>query len=366
MQNGSISPSDLISLGSAAYQVNTFPNTVETLLAILLIWGAIPASSSPSATRPGHVVVVHHPEATETYTPRADTVGRMMARGLTSLRQDRNWWQARVRPGETIGIRIHSAPGRTGGTRPEVVEALVERLLEDGQAPSGIVVWDRHLRSLRQAGYLDWEQRYGIRVAGARESGYDENIWYESSLIGTLTWGDLEFGSEGESIGRRSHVTRLLTEEIDHIINVSPLLHHNLAGVNGSLMGLALASVDNTLRFRSDGTSLAVAVPEIIAMPEIGDRILLNVTDALLAQYQGQERTRLQDTVVLNELRLSTDPLALDVLSLLDLTRLREAHGILPAMVPRNLYRNAALLQLGIGDPDRILLERLDEPGSSP
>ena len=36
------------------------------------------------------------------------------------------------------------------------------------------------------------------------------------------------------------------------IINVTPLLNHNLAGVSGILYGLAIGSVDNTLRFELD------------------------------------------------------------------------------------------------------------------
>ena len=50
-------------------------------------------------------------------------------------------------------------------------------------------------------------------------------------------------------MGRRSHISRLLTQELNRIIPVAPVPNHNVAGVNGDLLGLSIASVDNTLRF---------------------------------------------------------------------------------------------------------------------
>lgn len=328
-----------------------------------MLLGGFAGGESRIQAESGRVVLVHHPQATRLYAPRPEAVRQMVEAGISTLwrsEDSASAWRSRIGPQEVVGFRIHSEPGTACGTRPAVVEALVRSLLSSGHPPSGIVVWDRALPSLRLAGYLEWEESLGIRVAAARESGYDPQSWYESSLLGTLTWGDSEFGRSGEGIGRRSYVARLLTERIDHIVNVSPLLNHNLGGVSGNLVGLALASVDNTLRFRQDGDSLAVAVPEIIALPEIGDRILLNVTDALLAQFRGQDRIRLQDTEVLNQLRFSTDPLALDVLSLLDLGRIREERGIEPAAPFLDLYGNAGLLQLGTLDLQEIRTERLD------
>jgi len=256
-----------------------------------------------------------------------------------------------------VGIRIHSSTAKTSGTRPAVVAALIESLLAGGHPAHKIIIWARQLSSLRAAGYLSLRDRFGVRVAGARETGYDGDTYYESSIIGALVWGDHEFGEKGEGIGRRSFVTKLLTQEITKVINVTPLLNHNRAGVYGNLVGLALAGVDNTLRFKPDPGRLAVAVPEIIAVPEVGDRIILNVVDALIAQYQGEAQARLQDSSVLNELRFSTDPVALDVLSIAELEKQRNLKGIESPDANRGLYENAALLQLGVSDQDSIQLE---------
>lgn len=310
--------------------------------------------------RAAHIVIVRHPQATITFTPQRDTIRGMVERGLSALWNAPNaaaGWRSRILPDDVVGVRVHSAPGKTGGSRPAVAAALLQSLLDSGHPASRIVVWDRQLSSLRAAGYLSFREEFGIQVEGARQAGYDEGAFYESSLIGALVWGDHEFGESGEGIGRRSFVTKLLTQKITKIINLAPLLNHNRAGVCGNLVGLALAGVDNTLRFQSDPGRLAIAVPEIITLPEMGDRVILNVVDALIAQYQGETQARLQDSAVLNELRFSADPVALDVLSIAELEKQRAQKRISPLDPNRALYENADLLQLGASNPDSISVQ---------
>src|SRR5204863_8795042 len=176
----------------------------------------------------------------------------------------------------------------------------------------------------------------------------------DTAFLGTPVWGDLEFGRTGEGIGRKSYVTKLLTRDITKIINITPMLNHNQASVAGNLYGLAMSSVDNVGRFESDADRLATAVPEIYAMTNLSDHVVLNITDALICQYEGGERGLLHYSATLNELRFSRDPVALDVLSLAELERQRRAAHA-PELKPNlTLYEIAALLELGVNDPKRI------------
>jgi hypothetical protein len=62
---------------------------------------------------------------------------------------------------------------------------------------------------------------------------------------------------------------------------------------------------------------------------------------------------------MLNQLRFSRDPVALDVLSIKELD-VQRRKGKSPNFRPNvELYRNAALLELGIADPTRIRIETL-------
>jgi hypothetical protein len=213
---------------------------------------------------------------------------------------------------------------------------------------------------------MDLAARYGIRVEGSANAGYDEATAYspERPILGQLVWGDVEFGRKGDGVGRRSFVSRLLTQDITKIISIAPLLNHNTAGVHGHLYSLAMSSVDNFIRFENDLARLSTAVPEIYALPWLSDRVVLNITDALICQYEGEQRGLLHYSAALNELRFSKDPVALDVLSLRELERTRLASNI---PIPRyhsltnqlELLQNAALLELGVSDEGKIKVERV-------
>jgi hypothetical protein len=146
---------------------------------------------------------------------------------------------------------------------------------------------------------------------------------------------------------------------------VTPLLNHNLAQVSGSLYSLALGSVDNTIRFESVSdpvAQLAQAIPEIYALPEIGDKVVLNVVDALICQYQGEERTLLHYSNMLRQLRFSTDPVALDTLSVHELDDERQRARIPPVKLNWQIYTNASLLELGVSDPRLIDIVKVGVP----
>jgi len=173
----------------------------------------------------------------------------------------------------------------------------------------------------------------------------------------------VEFGRKGEGVGRRSFVSKLLTQNITKLINVTPMLNHNSAGVTGHLYSLAFGSVDNVYRFENDLFKMSTAVPEIYALPSLSDRVILNVTDALICQYQGEHLPLLHYAKPLNELRFSTDPVALDTLSLRELEKARVIAGAkpTPGITLTNqleVLHNASLLLLGRSDIAQIQVVR--------
>lgn len=268
-------------------------------------------------------------------------------------------WLSLVTPADTVGIKVNSVPGPIGGTRKAVVDAVVRGLLEARLRPDRIIIWDQSLASLRAAGYDGLAKRHGVRLAGSRDAGWDESVVYESPIVGTLVAGDLGFKRGKENASRKSHLSRLLTGELTRIISVCPLINHNQAGVSGHVVGLVDGSMDNSRRFRLDSSTLSVAVPEILALEDaeqrryLGDRLVLNITDALFCQYLGQSKCLLHYTAGLGQLRFSTDPVALDVFSIEELKRQRKRLEVDYSPPDSALYKNAALIQLGVSDPAR-------------
>jgi hypothetical protein len=313
----------------------------------------------------GRVVIVHDPQATAAFQARPGRVRVMVDRGImnvTGLPKAADAWRSLVSPEETVGIKVVSSPGSTSGTRLEVVVAVVESLLEAGHPKEKILIWDKRMAHLRRAGFEEVTARFGIRLAGSADEGFDETVSYEpeAPFLGKLVWGDHEFGKTGEKVGRLSFVSKLLTEEISKVIQITPLLNHNLTGVAGAISTMALASVDNTLRFEGHPAALAMALPEIYALPEVGDKVVLNVMDALICQYQGEERALLHYSSVLNEMWFSFDPVALDVLALHELDQQRRKAKTGARRPNLQIYSNAALLQLGTDDPRAIRIMRVE------
>lgn len=314
---------------------------------------------------PARVVTVENPLATEAYQPRSEVIQGMLDEAVLRLTGSNNVasaWSAFVSPGDVVGLKIDSVPGPNSGTRPAVVEAVIRDLMAAQVASNHIIIWDRKLSDLRRAGYGRLAARYGVQLAGSRDEGYDPKVFYDTPLLGNLRWGDLEFEAKGDGVGRKSFVSKLVTQGMTKIINITPLLNNYDTGVAGNLYGLTMGSVDNTARFEGDPDRMARAVPEIYALPQLGDRVALNIVDALLCQYEGSQEGKLHYSVVLNQLRVSRDPVALDALSVDDLVRQRAQAGFPATQTNSLLFQNATLLELGANDLGRIEVDHLRQP----
>ncbi|HLP76672.1 MAG TPA: hypothetical protein VK327_07085, partial [Candidatus Paceibacterota bacterium] len=179
------------------------------------------------------VHVVEDSQATDAFQPRADHIRAMVSTGITNLTgkaSSTEAWLSLVSTQDVIGIKVFSEPGPNSGTRPAVVAAVIGELLSAGIPTNHIIIWDKHSIDLRLAGYMKLGETLGVRVAASAESGYDETNFYDTSLIGNLVWGDLEFGKKGEGIGRKSFVSKLVSQQMTRIINITPLMNHNQVG----------------------------------------------------------------------------------------------------------------------------------------
>ena len=318
------------------------------------------ADDVPGPPVRARVVQVENPGATVDFLPQPAVVQEMLRRGMlqwTGKADLKAAWLSVVSPTDVVGLKVFSHPGANSGTRPAVVEAVIQGLLLAGIPSTNIIIWDKLLLDLRLAGFTDLATQYHVRLAGSLEAGFDESVRYTNSLLGSLISGDLDFDLHGATSGRYSYVSKLLTSNMTKIISIAPLLNHNLAGISGHLYSASMGSVDNTGRFEVAAGRLAVAVPEIYAMRAVGDKVALDITDALICQYQGEETSMLHYSTELNQIWISKDPVALDSLAVAELDRERQDKGIESHGDNPELFQNAVLLQLGVSDPAKIKLE---------
>lgn len=334
-------------------------------LSISILWLSLTFLSRPllaagtNAPVRAKVFVAGDTGATSAFVPDVAVTRQLVRRSLlafTGKESTAAAWRFLVSSNDVVGFKVTSAPGTLIGTRPAVVEALVSSLIESGHPATNIVLWDRDPRDLRTAGFVSLAQRLGVRVAATTEIGWDAAKFYESPILGKLVFGDLEF-SKGDrfAVGKRSHVSLLLTKTLTRIITVAPLLAHNSAGVNGHLLSLAFGSVDNIYRFDGDPGRTAETVPEICALDDLMPKVVFGVSDALVGQVRGDDTARLHDTVALNEIRISADLVALDRLALADIETARNSYPIAGEKpFKTDLYVNAELLDMGVAELKRI------------
>ena len=331
------------------------------LCAPLLLTFCATADQAPfshDAPQKARIIAVEDRDATDMFLVKSETIPNMIERGVLQLTGKTNVaqaWRSLISEKDVVGIKVFSSPGPHNGTRPAVVGALVESLLKAKISTQNIIIWDRQMGDLIRAGYVDLAKKYGVRIKGAAQEGWDENVAYDSAIIGIPIWGDLEFEKKGDKVGRKSFVTKLLTKEVTKIISVAPLLNNNYIGVSGHFYSVAMGSVDNLMRFENNIERLTTAVPEIFGLPEIFDRFTLGITDSLIGQYEGEQRTLLHYSTALNQLWFSKDPVALDVHAVQELGRYREPIGFSRRYM--ELYQNATLLELGVSDASKIAVE---------
>ena len=320
----------------------------------------------PTTNAVARVVLAQGENLFNAFLAHDDRVEELFNRGLAHFTLTTNVtsaWLSLVGTNDIVGLKVFSQPGPLTGTHPAIVAAIVRGLIAAGLPREHIVIWDKHARDLQSARYYQLGSQLGVRVASAVAAGYDEKAFYlpDSPIIGQLNWGDLEFGltNKEAGLGKKSYVTKLVSQQFTKLISVAPLINENEGGTCGHFFSLALGSVDNTRRFESDGDRLATALPEIIALPAVGDRTVLYVTDALLGQYQGGPAGYLQYATILQQLWFSHDPVALDTLALKELARERNQFAIPPVRSNFEIYTNAALMQLGISNPARFQIEKV-------
>ena len=95
---------------------------------------------------------------------------------------------------------------------------------------------------------------------------------------------------------------------------------------------------------------------EVHAFPVIRDKLVLNITDGLRAQYEGGPMPAAKFTYLYNTLFFATDPFALDMICHNLLVEKRRSMGIKTNTHPiyTEYLRYAQRLGLGIADPKKI------------
>jgi len=268
-------------------------------------------------------------------------------------------WGSLVSPNDKVGIKISAAGGELFTTHRDVVNAIVDGLVAAGQKRESIIVWDRALGGINEAGYRPEKEGYQLKSITPRE-GYDPQAVFSVPLSGKLIWGDLEFrsnrgkvplSSDEDSTSDDSHFSRILSGEVTKVINVPVMSDSGTCGIAGCLYNMTIPNIDNWRRFTQTRWGHA-AIAEIYRMPIINSKVVLNIMDGLVAQYAGGPQSQPNFAIHHATILASKDPVAIDALTVRQIEEWRARARFLP-IAPIAQHVQVAS-QLGIGNAEVI------------
>ncbi|UCG17708.1 MAG: DUF362 domain-containing protein [Phycisphaerales bacterium] len=209
---------------------------------------------------------------------------------LTRTSTPKEAWRQFLRPDDVIGLKFNRSGAAGLGTTPAFVEALVRCLADAGWAPQNIVPIEVP------------ETVYGSTGTTRPSTDWDDE--------------EVDFGSGRD---RLSSVLRQITA----LINVPFLKTHNITGMTGCLKNLSHALVKHPARFHDN--NCCPYIGDIVALPQIRDKLKLNIVNALRLVFDGGPEARDDLTWESGIVIAGFDPVAVDTVGLELLNRTRKS-----------------------------------------
>ncbi len=309
---------------TARVQTTTFACKTEAVLAKL----------PPSKPR---VVVVRTKKAlSDGYDADRGALRAMLDAGLVALSGEKNGSAALsryFRPGERVGLKINGLAGRKAATHVELVDELSVLLGKAGIEGRQQIVFDRFARDLEASGFST--QAHGYRCIGNDEAGHEEELVQMPSSA--------------------SRLSRVLTTQVDAVLNLPILKQHMLAGVTGALKN-NFGCIHNPNKMHLDNCDPYIA--EVNAVPAVRDKQRLVIMDALRPVIDNGPSYQPGMAEVANTMLFATDLVAIDTVGLGIVEELR-AKRDLPSLAKAGMAPTylATASKMGLGVCDRAGIE---------
>ena len=326
---------------------------------------------------PGRVVAVRDERAMNEKGVDGKVAAAMFARGMAALtgRSLADSFSLFFAKEDVVGIKVNPVGAGLISTRLEVVDAVIAWLRRGGIPAANIVIWDRFDYMLADAGFTP--ARFpGVAIEGlqtmdeaaAEGKSQDDSRWLDPDGrhvseknfdLDCYYFADVDAPKDKPYLnqhvfnGKYSYFGKLLTKKLTKIINV-PVFKNTGNGVSMATKNLGYGAVCNTNRLHRP--LFFDVCTEVLAFPVLRDKLVLNVTDGLRAQYDGGPGPLAQATWFLNTLYFASDPFALDMTCHNLIVRKRKEMQVQVNEHPKysEYLRYAERLGLGVADPAKI------------
>jgi hypothetical protein len=332
-------------------------------------------TSSMPGKFPGKVVQVNNIKAIVNNEIVEKEAYSMIEKAMLKLTDEKDIgkaWRVFVNPGERIGLKVNPVAGKDLVTSHAVVRSVIDQMVRSGINKSDITIWDRREMQLWECGFTP-ENYPGIRITGTERQDKDGGYYdKEGRLYGEKNidkewfyYADAEMEYDAETIpfmvnsGKYSYFTKIVTQELDKIINI-PILKNAGASITNAMKNLAFGSVSNTGRLHAQLWNDTCA--EVCAFAPLRDKVVLNITDALKGCFNGGPGANPQFFCNFNAILVSSDPVAIDRIAYDIVAEKRIAEGIQKLSSPQVLtyLSMASELELGVSEKQKIDLSIID------
>jgi uncharacterized protein (DUF362 family) len=294
--------------------------------------------SGPVVVGKPRVVVVRTKKAlTHGYDADRGALRAMVEAGLVALSGQKDAAAALsryFRPGEQVGLKINGLAGRHAATHVELVDELSVLLAKSDIDGHHQIVFDRFASDLKASGFSAPSRGNGYRCVGNDEVGHEEDLVQMPSSA--------------------SRLSRVLTTQVDGVLNLPVLKQHMLSGMTGALKN-NFGCIHNPNKMHLDGCDPYIA--EVNAVPAIRQKQRLVIMDALRPVADNGPSYQPGMGEVANALLFATDLVAVDTVGLDILAQLRRKRG-LPALADVGLaptyLATASKLGLGVSELAQI------------
>lgn len=325
---------------------------------------------------PGKVVEVKNRRSLVADTFDGKVIGEMFERGIRTLtgKDMARSFAMLFEANDVVGIKVNPVGPPLINTRPELADAVIKWLVDNRIPRDRIVIWDRFDYMLKDAGFT--QDRFpGIRIEGLQTMDETGNTWKDASgnhvsvnnfdkdafyfargVVGRNVRGykDDEFYLNQHVFnGEYSYFGKLLTQRLTKIVNLAAFKNTG-HGISMATKNMGYGALCNTGRLHAP--LFFNVCTEVLAAPTVREKLVLNVTDGLRAQYDGGPDKNAQFVYDNHSLYFATDPFALDMICHRQLVAKRKAMAITVNENPRftDYLYYAERLGLGVATPEKI------------
>jgi uncharacterized protein (DUF362 family) len=252
--DGSINIKDITYLIKYKYKEGPVPDCIESTLS--------------------RVVIVEDVNATDGWTINSGTVQIMMdsaVMGLTQITDIGEAWKSLfpdITLSSVIAIKVNCI-NHYLSSHPQVANTIVEGLKQmmfDGNPfpENNIIIYDRTDGELVNAGYTINTSATGVRCFGSNHTGVGYSTeYYDVS-------------------GSSQRISRIITEMADYIVNLSVMKNHTMSGATFCMKNHYGTCHDPGVMH---GNNCSPFIPALNALPQIADKQVINICDALYGIY---------------------------------------------------------------------------------